>query len=149
MQCGGAVRMLRPRRLKQTQLVFTMKNILIAVIFALSVQAVSAQDWAKARLEKSSRHGEWVDYKSGERTIKAFVVYPERKDKAPVVLVIHEIFGLTDWVRGVCDQLAESGVIAIAPDLLSGQTYADVDGARKAISELPKDQVKADLDAAA
>src|SRR5438067_851179 len=128
MQCGGAVRMQRPRRLKQTQLVFTIKNILIAVTFALSVQAVSAQDWAKARLEKSSRHGEWVDYKSGERRIKAFVVYPERKDKAPVVLVIHEIFGLTDWVRGVCDQLAESGLIAIAPDLLSGQTYADLDG---------------------
>ncbi len=124
-----------------------MKRFLVAAALALIVQTVSAQDWAKARLEKSSRHGEWVDFKSGERTIKAFVVYPERKDKAPVVVVIHEIFGLTDWVRGVCDQLAESGVIAIAPDLLSGQTYADVDGARKAISALPKEQVQADLDA--
>ena len=126
-----------------------MKRILVAVGLILVAQAVSAQDWAKARLEKSSRHGEWVDFKSGERTIKAFVVYPERKDKAPVVVVIHEIFGLTDWVRGVCDQLAESGVIAIAPDLLSGQTYADVDGARKAISALPKEQVRADLNATA
>ena len=63
--------------------------------------------------------------------------------------MIHEIFGLTDWVRGVCDQLAESGVIAIAPDLLSGQTFADVDGARKAISALPKEQVIADLNATA
>jgi carboxymethylenebutenolidase len=125
-----------------------MKRILIAVAFAFLAQSISAQDWAKARLEKSSRHGEWVEFKSGERTIKAFVVYPERKDKAPVVVVIHEIFGLTDWVRGVCDQLAESGVIAVAPDLLSGQTYADVDGARKAISALPKEQVQADLDAA-
>ena len=60
---------------------------------------------------------DWVDIKSGERTIKAFVVYPERKDKAPAVLVITEIFGLTDWVRSLCDQLAENGVIAIAPDL--------------------------------
>lgn len=126
-----------------------MKRVLAAVALSLFVQTVSAQDWAKARLEKSSRHGEWVEYKSGDRTIKAFVVYPERKDKAPVVLVIHEIFGLTDWVRGVCDQLAESGVIAIAPDLLSGQTYADIDGARKAISALPKEQVKADLNATA
>src|SRR5438874_2565226 len=124
-----------------------MKHILISVTLVFLAQTISAQDWAKARLEKSSRHGEWVDYKSGERTIKAFVVYPERKEKAPVVLVIHEIFGLTDWVRGVCDQLAESGVIAIAPDLLSGQTYPDIDGARKAISALPKEQVKADLDA--
>src|SRR5436309_12180582 len=126
-----------------------MKNVLVAVAIAFSISNVSAQDWAKARLEKSSRHGEWVEYKSGDRKIKAFVVYPERKDKTPVVLVIHEIFGLTEWVRGVCDQLAESGVIAIAPDLLSGQTYADVGGARKAISALSKEQVKADLDATA
>jgi len=124
-----------------------MKRILLAVAFACLAQTLSAQDWAKARLEKSSRHGEWVEYKSGERTIKAFVVYPERKDKAPVVVVIHEIFGLTDWVRGVCDQLAEAGVIAIAPDLLSGQVIPDVDGARKAIAALPKEQVKSDLDA--
>ncbi|HEX8280210.1 MAG TPA: dienelactone hydrolase family protein [Chthoniobacterales bacterium] len=115
----------------------------------LAVQAAHAQDWAKARLNNSPRHGEWVEYKSGERTLKAFVVYPERKEKAPVVLVIHEIFGLTDWVRGVCDQLAENGVIAIAPDLLSGQTFSDVDGARKAISALPKEQVIADLNATA
>jgi carboxymethylenebutenolidase len=119
--------------------------ILFAVFLA---SPLLAQDWAKSRLEKSPRHGEWVDIKSGDRTIKAFVVYPAAKNKTPVVLVIHEIFGLTDWVRGICDQLAENGVIAIAPDLLSGQTFSDIDGARKAISELPTAQVKADLDAA-
>ena len=108
---------------------------------------VFAQDWAKARLNNSPRHAEWVEITSGDRKIKAFVVYPERKDKAPVVLVIHEIFGLTDWVRSLCDQLAENGVIAIAPDLLSGHSYADVDEVRKAISELPEQQIKADLDA--
>src|SRR6202030_3832553 len=124
-----------------------MKAIVSIFAFLFLVSALSAQDWAKARLEKSSRHGEWVDLKSGERTIKAFVVYPERKDKAPVVLVIHEIFGLTDWVRGACDQLAENGVIAIAPDLLSGQKFEDIDGARKAISALSPEQIKADLDA--
>jgi carboxymethylenebutenolidase len=126
-----------------------MKKFAFLCVLLAAVATASAQDWAKARLEKSSRHGEWVEFKSGERTLKAFVVYPERKEKAPVVLVIHEIFGLTDWVRGVCDQLAENGVIAIAPDLLSGQTYADIDGARKAISALPKEQVKADLNATA
>ena len=107
------------------------------------------QEWAKARLNNSPRHGEWVEFKSGERPLKAFVVYPERKEKAPVVLVIHEIFGMTDWVRGVCDQLAETGVIAIAPDLLTGQVFDDVDGARKAISALPNEQVIADLNATA
>ena len=126
-----------------------MKKFFFAFLVLAAIATAQGQDWAKARLEKSSRHGEWVEFKSGERTLKAFVVYPERKEKAPVVLVIHEIFGLTDWVRGVCDQLAENGVIAIAPDLLSGQTYADIDGARKAISALPKEQVKADLNATA
>jgi carboxymethylenebutenolidase len=126
-----------------------MRRVFVAFAFVVLAQAIPAQDWAKTRLEKSPRHGEWVEFKSGDRNIKAFVVYPERKDKAPLVLVIHEIFGLTDWVRGVCDQLAENGVIAIAPDLLSGQTYSDIDGARKAISALPKEQVKADLDATA
>src|SRR5205085_7426172 len=101
------------------------------------------------RLNNSPRHGEWIDIQSGARTIKAFAVYPERKDKAPVVLVIHEIFGLTDWVRSLCDELAEAGVIAIAPDLLSGQKFEDLDGAGKAISALTNDQVKADLDATA
>src|SRR3954468_3411417 len=126
-----------------------MKHFLaIAALVCAAFTTASAQDWAKARLNDSPRHGEFVEFKSGERTLKAFVVYPERKEKAPVVLVIHEIFGLTDWVRGVCDQLAENGVIAIAPDLLSGQNYSDVDGARKAISALPEEQVQADLDAA-
>jgi len=125
------------------------KCIGLALIVTFLVEPIDAQEWAKDRLVKSPRHGEWVDFKSGTRTIKAFVVYPESKEKTPVVLVIHEIFGLTDWVRGVCDQLAENGVIAIAPDLLSGQTFSDVDGARKAISELPKEQITADLNATA
>src|SRR5205809_3569144 len=126
-----------------------MTRSLFALCAIVLAQSVLAQDWAKERLNKSPRHGEWVDIKSGERTIKAFVVYPERKEKTPVIVVIHEIFGLTDWVRGICDQLAENGVIAIAPDLLSGQTYEDIDGARKAISALPKEQVQGDLDATA
>jgi carboxymethylenebutenolidase len=126
-------------------------NFLLALGLALGVCASNAhaQEWAKPRLNDSPRHGEWVEYKSGERTLKAFVVYPEKKEKAPVVIVIHEIFGMTDWVRGLCDQLAENGVIAIAPDLLSGQTFADVDGARKAIGALPDAQVIADLNATA
>ena len=101
----------------------TATTFLVAIVLAwLEIAPAQAQEWAKARLNNSPRHAEWVEMKSGDRTIKAFVVYPERKDKGPVVLVIHEIFGLTDWVRGLCDQLAENGVIAIAPDLLSGQT---------------------------
>ena len=77
---------------------------------------------AKARLESSPRHGEWVTVEApaGDK-VDAWVVYPERKDRAPVVLVIHEIFGLTDWARSVADQLAAEGFIAVAPDFLSGK----------------------------
>src|SRR4051812_5194597 len=76
---------------------------------------------APEQLKASPRHGEWVDVKGTNGTpIKTFVVYPERKDKAPVVIVIHEIFGLSDWIRGVADQLAKEGFIAVAPDFLSG-----------------------------
>ena len=104
--------------------------------------------------EKSPRHHEWVDLKHGDRTVKTFVVYPEVKTKAPVVLVIHEIFGLTDWAKNLADELAAAGYIAIAPDLLSApgkdtSSYPDQDAAVKAISALPAAQVFADLDAAA
>jgi carboxymethylenebutenolidase len=128
---------------------FSSLGAICALLLAFDGRAALGQDWAKARLEKSSRHGEWVQVKHDDRTIKAFVVYPESKSKTPVVLVVHEIFGLTDWVRSLEDQIAEAGYVAIAPDLLSGQTFSDIDGARKAISTLPKQQVAADLDATA
>ena len=77
---------------------------------------------AKAQLDASPRHGEWVDIPhAGGPALKSFVVYPQRSTKAPVVIVIHEIFGMQDWVRGVADQLAKEGFIAVAPDLLSGK----------------------------
>jgi carboxymethylenebutenolidase len=81
-----------------------------------------SEQQAKAALEKSPRHGEYVDIKlpSGGTPIRSYVVYPERKDKAGVVIVLHEIYGLSDWIRGVADQLAHDGFIAIAPDLISG-----------------------------
>jgi len=129
-----------------------MKQVLIALSCILVGQALSAEefkDFGRDRLNSSPRHGEWVDIKSGDRMIKAFVVYPERKDKAPVVLVIQEIFGLTDWLRSMCDELAENGVIAIAPDFLNGQKFEDADGARKAISAVTQDQIKTVLDATA
>ena len=56
--------------------------------------------------------------------VKTWIVYPERKDKAGVVIVIHEIFGLSDWIRGVADQLAREGFIAVAPDLFPAMVPA-------------------------
>ena len=76
---------------------------------------------ARAVLDKSPRHGEWVNvYYDGKTSIRTWIVYPERKDRAPVVLIIHEIYGLSDWIRAVADQFAKEGYIAVAPDLISG-----------------------------
>ncbi len=110
-----------------------------------------------ARLEKSPRHGEWVDIDSaGGRKLHTWVVYPQVDHPATVVLVIHENRGLTDWVRGLADQLAEAGYVAVAPDLLSGTApggggtaeYGSEEKAIQGIYKLPQPQVTADLDAA-
>src|SRR5262245_60037737 len=129
------------------------RQILATVLLLTFAAAAPAQDWAKTRLEKSSRHGEWVKVKAGTREVNSFVVYPEVKDKATAVVVIHEIFGLTDWVRLVADQLAEKGFIAIAPDLLSGagpngggtESIKDSAAVGRAIRDLKPEQVTADL----
>lgn len=131
----------------------------LAVVFALlfSLVTASAQDWAKASLEKSPRHSEWVTLKHDNRSLQAFIVYPEVKTKAPAVVVIHEIFGLTDWARSLADELAAAGYIAIAPDLLSGfgpkgggtGDFAGMQDAVKAVSGLDPDVVTADLNSAA
>src|SRR5258708_29455178 len=98
-----------------------MKRVtLIALSILAAAPIVSAQDWARAALAKSPRHSEWVTLKHDSRTVETFVVYPESKGKTPVVLIIHEIFGMTDWVQDLADQVAAAGYIVVAPDLLSG-----------------------------
>jgi carboxymethylenebutenolidase len=89
-------------------------------IFPLAITC-TAQDWAKAALAKSPRHGEYVTIKEPSgRNLQAFVVYPEIKEKAPVVVLIHEIFGSSDWFKEMADEIAGAGYIVVAPDLLSG-----------------------------
>src|SRR5262249_30474320 len=129
-----------------------MKQVIFVFVCAFVLQSLRAEeykDFGRDRLNNSPRHAEWVDIKSGDRTVKAFVVYPERKDKAPVVLVIQEIFGVTDWLRTLCDELAENGVIAIAPDFLDGQKFEDADAASKAVSAVTQEKIKLVLDATA
>lgn len=88
--------------------------------------------------------------------VRAWVVYPERPDAAPVVVVIHEIYALTDWIRGVADQFAAEGFIAVAPDLLSGKgpegggsDSVDEQGAVALIRGLDTDEVTRRIKAAA
>lgn len=112
---------------------------------------------AMDRLNASPRHQEWVDVTSGDRIIHTFVVYPQVSNKAPVVLLIHENKGLSDWVRGMADEVAEAGYIAVAPDLLSSfdatrdrtSDFADSDAVTQAIYALKPEQVANDLAAVA
>jgi carboxymethylenebutenolidase len=105
---------------------------------------------------KVSRHRDWITVKHDGRNVEPFAVYPESSGKTPVFLVIHEIFGLTDWVESLADQLAEAGYIAVAPDLLSGMAPNGArtpdflqGGATQAVSHLDAGQVTADLHAVA
>lgn len=110
-----------------------------------------------SRLNDSPRHHEWVDVQNGEKTISTFVAYPEKSGKTPVVLVIHENKGLSDWVRAMADEIAEQGYIAVAPDLLSdfdpdhkdSDSFASDDERTKAIMKLDPVQVMSDLNAVA
>lgn len=142
-----------------------MKSIvastILALILGITASGVSAQDAPpssdRAELIDSPRHQEWVRIRYDDRTVRAFVVYPEVAHEATAVLVIHENRGLTDWVRSVADRLADNGYVAMAPDLLSGMgpdggktsDFPDPDAAREAIYALDPAQVTADLIAAA
>lgn len=124
--------------------------------FAQELLPASAET-ARDRLNASPRHGEWVSVPApGGDAVESWIVYPERSDSAPVVIVIHEIYGLTDWIRAVADQLADSGFVAVAPDLLSGKgpgggrsDSVDPDGARALIRDLDADEVPRRLAAVA
>jgi carboxymethylenebutenolidase len=148
-------------------MLFRMKNrlpfcaalplCLMVLCFAFTAPFAHSQDWAKAILNKSPRHQEWVKLTHGNRTLQAFVVYPEVSQKAPVIVLIHEIFGLSDWARSMADDLAAAGYIVIAPDLLSGfgpngggtSEFPDMQSTTKAVSGLDAATVMADLNAAA
>src|ERR1700677_1277378 len=122
----------------------TLKLLTTALLLPLATASLHAQDWAKTRLEASPRHHEYVPLKHGNRTVQAFVVYPEVKTKAPVIILIHEIFGLSDWAKEMADELAGQGFIVVAPDLLTGfgpnnggsDSFPSMDATTKAVSGL-------------
>ena len=151
---------MRAGALRQSLRFFVLSALFgVAVVSARPAAAQLPPDepGSPARLNSTPRHGEWVDVPlPGSSTpIRSFVVYPERRDNAPVVIVIMEIYGLSDWIRGVADQLAADGFIAIAPDLLSGMgpggggtsAYADRDAVVAGVRQLTPDESNRRLDA--
>ena len=130
-----------------------MLGVIVTVFFFIGD---AGADRIKTELEESPRHGEWVKVTAADgRVINAFIVYPEVKEPATSIIVIHEIFGLTDWIRLVADRLAAEGFVAICPDLLSvmgpdgggTESFDSRDDVRRAIRDLPAAQVMSDLDA--
>ena len=146
---------------KKKHTVTALAAVFLAVFwgigFAMAAGLPPGEAGAKSKLIDTPRHGEWVSVDAGGGDkVSVWVVYPERKDRAPVVVVIHEIFGLTDWIRSVADQLAAEGFIAVAPDFLSGKgpggkgsSSVDVDTARSLIRDLDNGEIGRRLNAAA
>lgn len=122
----------------------------------LCLPPLCAQDWARQAVDRSPRKREWVAIKHGNRSVNSMVAHPQQAAKVPAVVVIHEIFGMTDWVESVADEFAAAGFLAVAPDLLSGAAPngggtrdLQADQIRQVIGKLPPDQVTADLNAVA
>jgi len=130
--------------------------IVLLSLLALLIDPARAQDWAREQVDNSPRHLEWVALQAGDREVATFVAYPERAEKAPAVVLIHEIFGHTNWFRLMSDHLAAAGYVVVVPDLLSGMApdgqgtdgFESVTEVRKAVGELPPEQVTDDLRAA-
>ena len=129
-----------------------------ATALALTIAAaLHAQDWAVKRLDASPRHHEYVTLQVMGKPVQAFVDYPEVKNKATSVVMIHEIFGLSGWMKTMADDVAAAGYIAIAPDLLTGMgpggggtdSFPSQDAVTKAVGTLDPAFVLAALDAAA
>src|ERR1700735_304598 len=125
--------------------------VLVGIGILLGVQTVAAQEWsqpwARERIATSPRHSEWATVKHDGRSVETLIVYPESKDQRAVVLIIHEIFGLSDWAQELADEVAAAGYIAVAPDLLSGMGPSGgrtntfpAGGVMEAISKLNPDQ---------
>lgn len=129
-------------------------TLIVGLALIVNAGGISSTSYPRATptTDTVTTHGEWVKFANAKGdSVRAYVAYPERKDKAPTVIVIHEIFGLTDWEPTMGDHFAAQGYIAVVPDLLSsrwGTSPAAADSGRKLVALLTPDGVNADLDAA-
>jgi carboxymethylenebutenolidase len=127
----------------------------LAIAAGCAASSLCAQDWARQAVDKSPRRHQWVSVKYGARSVESFVAYPQSPDKAPAVIVIHDVIAMAPWVENVADRFAEAGYLAVAPDMLSGRSAEErqplESGGKKVgpARRLPPAQVAADLNALA
>jgi carboxymethylenebutenolidase len=141
----------------RTATIIIAAMVIFTAVPGFGQQLPPSNETAPAALEQSPRHGEFVDvaFPEGDYPIKSWVVYPERPTRAPVIVVIHEIFGLTDWIRAIADDLAREGYLAIAPDFISGlgpagggtESFESRDDVVRTIRSLTPEDVTKRLDA--
>lgn len=132
-------------------------RVLLGLLPLFLAAPLGAQQWAQARLAHSPRHREFVRLHAGGRELTAFVAYPQAAGKRPVIVMVHEIFGLSPWAEEMADELAGAGYVTIVPDLLSGMgpqgggtpSFPNQTAVIRAISRLPPARIEADLNAAA
>jgi carboxymethylenebutenolidase len=111
--------------------------------------------WRILKLTQSPRKHELVKLPGGSRTLQAFVVYPETKENVPVIVMLPEDQGLTDWARMMADELSAMGNIVIVPDLLAGfgpnggghDSFPDKKSVLMAVDDLTTDGIMADMNA--
>lgn len=111
------------------------------VLTILSVAIISASLMARAADLKT----EMVQFPSGKETISGFLALPDTPGPHPAVIVIHEWWGLNDWVKQQTEKLAEQGYVALAVDLYRGKVAADPDEAHELMRGLPQDRAIRDL----
>ncbi len=113
-----------------------MKNICSLIFIALLTSASFAAD------------GKSVSYKSGDETVQAILYTPAGKGPFPAIIVIHEYWGLNDWVKEQASKLADQGYEALAIDLYRGKVATTPDMAHEIMRGVPEDRAKRDLHAA-
>ena len=112
-----------------------MKPLLLGLIFTLSFTAFAAD-------------GKSVSYKSGDETVNGMLYTPAGKGPFPALIVIHEWWGLNDWVKEQASKFADQGYVALAVDLYRGKVADNPDMAHQLMRGVPEDRAKRDLGAA-
>ena len=112
-----------------------MKLLLVATLFAFSLSSLAAT-------------GSQVSYKSGDETVQGLLYTPQGKGPFPGIIVIHEWWGLNDWVKEQASRLADEGYVALAVDLYRGKVATTPDEAHELMRGVPEDRAARDLQAA-
>src|ERR1700691_2783300 len=116
-----------------------MKSLLLSLIFCL---------FLSLSIPLFAVDPKTVSYKSGDETVQGMLYTPAGKGPFPALIVIHEYWGLSDWVKDQASRLADEGYVTLAVDLYRGRVASTPDMAHELMRGVPEDRAKRDLHAA-